>query len=77
MNDTKTMRISVNLTADEYSELRKIASDCDTSVNRLLSQFIADLTASYRSGGSDERRLASDWLDRSRFNICLSDIDDI
>lgn len=77
MNDTKTMRISVNLTADEYSELRKIVSDCDTSVNRLLSQFIADLTYSDRSGGSDERRLASDWLDRSRFNICLSDFDDI
>lgn len=65
----KTMRIGIDLTSDEYAKLREIASLYDTNVNGLLSQFIADLTVSDRSGGSDERYLASDWLSRSSYNF--------
>ncbi len=65
----KTMRIGIDLTSDEYQKLRDLANDYNTNVNALLSQFIADLTSSERSGGSDERYLASDWLSRSQYNF--------
>lgn len=65
----KTMRIGIDLTSDEYKKLRDIANDYNTNVNALLSQFIADLTSSERSGGSDERYLANDWLSRSQYNF--------
>lgn len=36
---------------------------------RIIEQFVSDLTCSERSGGSDERDLANEWFDRSRFNF--------
>lgn len=68
-NEIKTMRISIDLTSVEYQKLRNLSDFYDTNVNCLLSQFIADLTCSDRSGGSDERNLASDWLSRSLYNF--------
>ena len=69
MTETKTMRISIDLSDEEYLLLKEKASDYDTNINGLLSQFIADLVCSDRSGGSDERMYASDWLSRSRYNF--------
>lgn len=56
--NTKKMSISIDITDEEYEALKDIALDYDTTVNRLLSQFIADITCSERSGGSDERDYA-------------------
>lgn len=63
------MRININITKEEYEYLYITADSHGTTVNGLLSQFIADLTASDRSGGSDERCLASEWLSRSIYNL--------
>lgn len=65
MKEVKKMRISINLTSDEYNKLKEKAETFHTTVNELLSQFIADLTNSERSGGSDERDRAESWLYRS------------
>lgn len=65
MKEVKKMRISINLTSDEYNKLKEKAETFHTTVNELLSQFIADLTSSERSGGSDERDKAESWLYRS------------
>ena len=64
IDDIKTMRIGIDLTPIEYDFLRCLAFSYGTTVNGLLSQFVADLTSSNRSGGSDERQLACDWLFR-------------
>lgn len=69
MEELKTKRISIDLTDDEYARLRDFAECHNITVNRLLSQFIADLIVSDRSGGSDERCLASEWFDRSIYNF--------
>lgn len=69
MVETKTMRIGIDLSGEEYQLLREKAADYGTTVNVLLSQFIADLICSDRSGGSDERMYASEWLSRSRYNF--------
>lgn len=69
MVETKTMRISIDLSGEEYQLLREKAADYSTTVNVLLSQFIADLVYSDRSGGSDECMYASEWLSRSRYNF--------
>ena len=68
MKEVKKMRISINLTSNEYGKLKEKAKTFHTTVNELLSQFIADLTNSKRSGGSDERDRAESWLYRSSDN---------
>ena len=55
-------RIQISLTAEEHNGLIRIAEDNETTPQELLAAFAADLTGSDRSGGSDERRLADDWL---------------
>lgn len=69
MEELKKMRIGINLTDWEYEHLCDIAECYGTTVNCLLSQFIADLTYSDRSCGSDGRCLSNDWLSRSRYNF--------
>ena len=57
-------RVYVNVTAEEKERLEKIATEHNATPGELLAAFVADLTYSGRSGGSDEREYASDWLDR-------------
>ncbi len=75
--------IKIELTEEEYECLKDHAeylsiwlaanfvSDENWKVTprRIIEQFVSDLTCSDRSGGSDERDLASDWLYRSRWNF--------
>lgn len=63
------MRIKVDITREEYEALFNRAKCNDTTVNMILSQFIADLTCSDRSGGSDERMYAEAWFSRSVYNF--------
>jgi hypothetical protein len=56
--------IQVRLTEDEKKDLIRIALQHDATPGELLAAFAADLAGSDRSGGSDERMLADDWLSR-------------
>ncbi len=58
-------RLTIDINAEEYARLLEIAEYYNTDVKKLLGAFVQDLTVSDRSGGSDERSLASQWADRS------------
>jgi hypothetical protein len=58
-------RLNVDITEEEYERLKEIAQDQESTVAYLLGCFIADLTRSDNSGGSDEREYANDWLYRA------------
>lgn len=59
------MKITIEIEADEYARLRAKAALAGVCIRDILSQFVADATGSDRSGGSDERDLARNWLERS------------
>ena len=59
--------IPVSLTENENKALSIIALQRDAAPGELLAAFVADLVKSGRSGGSDERMLASDWLYRQTY----------
>ncbi len=57
--------LSLNLTPSEMEMLRWLAQKADLdSPSELLEAFAADLTGSWRNGGSDERWYAFDWFKR-------------
>jgi len=59
------MMVTLNLTAEEYRQLRDLAQyRALLEPGELLERFVGDLTHSLRTGGSDERMHANDWLDR-------------
>ena len=60
-------RIYVSITDEERKRLEDIAAGCDATPGELLAALVADVTGSARSGGSDERMLASQWLERQAF----------
>jgi hypothetical protein len=62
-------RIKVDITYQEYQDLQRIAESAKTSVANLVGAFIQDLTYSDRSGGSDERELAREWLGRNVYRV--------
>ena len=57
--------LSLNLTPSEIEMLQWLAQKADlNSPSKLLEAFAADLTGSWRNGGSDERWYAFDWFKR-------------
>ena len=59
------MMITVSLSVEEYRELERLAqSRALMGGEKLLRCFVGDLIHSQWSGGSDERMLAHEWLDR-------------
>lgn len=63
-------KLTIELTTEELQDLKEKAEEYDTTVEEILEAFVADLTWSNRSGGSDERLFADEWLRR---NICPMD----
>jgi len=63
----RVKRVYVNLTDEEKERLTEIAADHDATPCELLAAFVADLTHSNRTGGSDERMYANEWLDRQTY----------
>ena len=57
-------RITLNLTDGEVKDLTAFAIRGGVTVGTLLEDFVADLTYSTRSGGSDEEDRARAWYDR-------------
>ncbi len=62
------MKITIDLTKDEYCELKAVATMCSISMRNILEQFVADLTHSRRTGGSDERLLARRYVMRCNYS---------
>ena len=62
--DDYMRRIYINITDEEKERLSKIAAEHDATPGELLAAFVADITYSDRSGGSDERMYAEQWLCR-------------
>lgn len=59
-----TQRVEVMLTDHESRRLTEIAVDRGTTPAGLLAAFVSDLTYGERTGGSDERFCADEWLGR-------------
>ncbi|MHB8061766.1 MAG: hypothetical protein ACYDG2_03895 [Ruminiclostridium sp.] len=60
-------RVYVDLTHEEKERLTLIAANYKTTPGELLAAFSADLTYSNRTGGSDERMYADQWLERQTY----------
>lgn len=61
--------IQLEITEEAWEEFKLLAEAYKTKANRILAQFVFDLTASPESGGSDERDKAHQWFSRSRYNF--------
>lgn len=59
------MKLVLDITPEEYCAMRAKAAMAGVGVRDVVTQMIADMVASPRSGGSDERELAQAWLERS------------
>lgn len=63
------MRITLNITDTELTKLSELATAREESIESLLEGFIGDLTNGAHTGGSDERRLANEWLNRRYYPL--------
>ena len=54
----------IEIPDSEYCGLRQIAAKYGVTVRELLTGFVADATGSCRSGGSDERDRADEYVER-------------
>ena len=59
--------LSLEISESEYCGLRQISAKQGISVRELLTAFIADATGSPQIGGSDDRALADQWVERRCF----------
>ena len=57
-------RLLLAMTNDEADRLEDLAAEHSATPGELVAAFVADLTCSDRSGGSDEQMYASDWLEQ-------------
>ena len=67
-----TIILTIPFTRTEGTLLREIATAWHTTPEAIVGAFVADLTASVRSSGSDAQRLAQDWFTQS----CIAAMDD-
>lgn len=62
-----TVELTIHLTAAEMEMLQWLARASvarELTPAKLVEDFVADLTGSWRTGGSDERERAFDWYKR-------------
>ena len=57
-------KLTIELTAQELKRLENLGKECNMPAANIIAIFVADLTGSERSGGSDERLFADQWLER-------------
>src|SRR5574340_953633 len=57
-------KIQIELTTEEWEMLQAEAIKYGAEPRQLVAGFVADLTASFRSHGSDERDMAEAYADR-------------
>ncbi len=58
------MKITLDLPTSEYCGLKQVAAKYGITTHEILAGFVADATGSFRSGGSDERQHADDYIAR-------------
>ena len=68
MSDSRNRLIKVKLTDDDVNEIALVAARNGVTVSDLISGFICDLVDGSRTNGSDERRLANEYLDRCGYS---------
>ncbi|GEM_PF-2040592 len=61
------LALPLTITTEEHAGLHVVATRERISITGLLEAFIADVTGSARSGGSDERDYAAAWVQRRLF----------
>lgn len=74
------METTITLTGEEAADMAAIAIEHGVSIEEILNSFIADLTGSRRTRGSDERILARDYLNRAfptREDLTQDEIDQV
>lgn len=59
------MKITIEITKEEHLGLKALAIKKNTTPEKLVQKLVSDVTGSLRSGGSDERMYAEQWLNRS------------
>ena len=59
--------LSLEVLGLEHMLLHEIAAKCGVKVRDILEQFVADLTYSNRTGGSDERLYAEEYMMRCKY----------
>ena len=62
------MKLTIELTDEEAAEMNALAIRYGKPPTRLVSAFVADLTESLRSNGSDERILAGEYVARAHMD---------
>lgn len=59
------MKITIEITKEEKLGLAALALEKNTTPEKLVQQFVSEVTGSLRSNGSDERMYAEQWLNRT------------
>ncbi len=59
------METTITLTGEEAADMAAITIEHGVTLEEILTSFIADLTGSRRTRGSDERVMARDYLERA------------
>lgn len=63
--------IKINVTDEQWINLKERASWMDTTASEIISEFVRCLNDD--GNGSDERRLANEWLSRETVNYKIYD----
>lgn len=64
----KTRTLKLKLTDDDVEQIVEKAARNSITVGQLVSGFICDLVDGSQTNGSDERRLANEYLDRCAYS---------
>lgn len=59
------MKLTIEITKEEQLGLKALAIEKNTTPEKLVQQFVSEVTGSLRSNGSDEREYAEQWLNRT------------
>jgi hypothetical protein len=57
------MRLTVDITKEEYNDLKELAKECNVTVSDIISNYVYDLVGS--GNGSDERDFARRYFERT------------
>lgn len=68
MNEKKQHNLKINLTNEDYENLKEKAREYNLSPSGLIEAFIKDLVRSNENNGSDESDIANDWYLRNCCN---------
>lgn len=68
MIEKKQHNLKINLTNEDYENLKEKAREYNLSPSGLIEAFIKDLVRSNEHNGDDESDIANDWYSRNYCN---------